>query len=234
MVRRGWKAASLILMLPVLAAGHGTAVLTVAAPGDSVQILEEPATSLSNDVPELDSAVERARELRRLLDLYRDARFTGMLDEADVLAKQIVELSIVSYGVDSKNTARALTNLAIVQTESDDYDAAMRNFAAAIDIIERLDDRLSEDLISPLNALGMVQLKASRADLARESWFRSVHISQVNYGPHNYGQIETLNALRRMFLRAGLSNEALKLQKRIYYLRIRDVDPDDEDVVPTL
>ena len=157
-----------------------------------------------------------------------------MMEEADSLAKQIVEVSIRSYGRDSTGTAKALTNLATLQTENDEFVAAIQNLSAAIDIVEQTDNRLSNELINPLNAMGDAQMQAGNTDLAREAWDRAVHISHVNLGPHNYEQVETLHALARMFSNAGMSKEARKTYKRISYLQSREFEPREDGMLPKL
>jgi len=161
-------------------------------------------------------------EIRRLFDLYKDARSSHMLEEADTLAKRIVDVSIRANGIDSKVTATALTNLAILQMSNEDNISAVRNFSAAIDIVERLDSRLSSDLIIPLKGMGTAYLQAGDSDRARDAWNRAVHISHVNFGPHNFEQIETLYSIGRLFYKAGMRNEVTRVQKRISYLQKRD------------
>lgn len=160
-------------------------------------------------------------ELFRLFAMYDDARAAGEREEADTIGKQIVETSIRAYGVDSKHTAKALTNLATLQTSNEENEAAIKNFEAAIDILERAESRLSKDLIRPLKVMGAAQLQAGRPDHSRDSWNRAVHISHVNYGPHNYEQVEVLQDLARLYSRAGMSKEAGRIRMRIYYLRSR-------------
>ena len=105
----------------------------------------------------------------------------------------------------------------------EENEAAIQNFSAAVEILERRDSRLSKDLISPLKAMGTAQLRAGRADHALSTWSRALHVSHVNYGPHDYGQVETLYDLARLYSRAGMHKEADRTWKRIYYLRERSL-----------
>ena len=220
----------LILIFLILATQH------VAAANDANSARPAMATessylSISNTTS--GTGTSAGNELRRLFDLYKDARSAGILEEADVLAKQIVELSIQSFGFYSKNTAHALTNLGTLQTTNNENNAAIQNFAAAIEIIEQLEDRLSMDLINPLKAMGAAQLQAGYADRARIIWNRAVHISHVNLGPHNYEQIETLVSIARLSSGNEISREAKKLRKRIYYLQVRDANEGGKAIRPT-
>ncbi len=164
-------------------------------------------------------------EIYRLLELYEDARTAGMLDEADMLAKQVVELSIKSYGRDSRGTARALTNLATLQSENAEYIAAIQNLSAAIDIVERVENGLSMSLLYPLNEMGRLQLQAGQTDLAQKTWTRAIHISHVNLGPHNFEQVETLQAIEGLLVANGKNRKARKLRRRISELLSREPVP---------
>lgn len=176
----------------------------------------------------------KTEELRRLFSLYRDALDTKSYLEADTLAKRIVELSIQLNGLDSHESAKAITNLAIAQHNNRDFDSALRNFTASIDIIERIDDRLSEALINPLRGLAATQAATGRTDLARDSFQRAVHVSHVNAGPHNKQQVETLESMAELYLATGDFEEALDIQENIYSIQARKIDPKSMDILPAL
>ncbi|MDH4107753.1 MAG: tetratricopeptide repeat protein [Gammaproteobacteria bacterium] len=174
------------------------------------------------------------QKLRRLFVMYMDAIADRGFEEADTLGKQIVELTISEYGLDSHESAKALTNLAIAQHGIQDYESSILNYTAAIGIIERVDDRLSSALINPLRGLGAAQLASGRPDLAREAYDRAVHVSHVNEGPHNLEQIEVLQSLAETYLAVGEAEEAADIQKRIFYLQARNVDDQSLDMIPAL
>ena len=180
-----------------------------------------------------DAETEEQR-LRRLFVMYMDAVADRAFEEADTLGKQIVELTIREYGLDSHEAAKALTNLAIAQHGIQDFESSILNYTAAIGIVERIDDRLSPNLINPLRGLGAAQLASGRPDLARDSYDRAVHISHVNEGPHNIEQIEVLQSLAETYLAVGESDEAADIQKRIFYLQARNVDERSLDMIPAL
>ncbi|MEM9207854.1 MAG: tetratricopeptide repeat protein [Pseudomonadota bacterium] len=201
----------------------------------------EEAELLDGDLDEdLDDSILDANDetdadrLARLFTLYMDAVADRQFDEADTLAKQIVEQAIRTYGLDSTESAKALTNLGIAQHGIGDYESAILNYEAAIGVFERVEDRLSYSLINPLRGLGAAQLANGRPDLARDSFNRAVHISHVAEGPHNMEQIEALEALAETYLSVGERNEAIDVQKRIYYLQARNVDTRSLDILPAL
>ena len=165
---------------------------------------------------------------------FKDLKAAGSLDEAENVAKHIVEMSIRASGPTSNDTARALNNLAVIQHETQDYEAAQQNFGAAIGIIENNEDQLNALLINPLRGLGTAQLAAGRPGQASRTFQRAVHISHVNEGPHNLEQIPILEALAETNLRLGETDDAKDNQDMIYALNIRHYAGNSLDMVPAL
>ncbi len=196
------------------------------------RLIEDP----EEDVPvEPESQRERDKaEIGRLFELYKESLGSQNYLEADTLAKQIIELSIKIYGINSTESAKALTNLAIAQHHNKEYEAAERNYLASIDIIEDTSDRLNEALINPLKGLGATQLAIGRPDMARETLQRAVHVSHVNDGPHNLDQIEVLESMAEISMAVGEHKEAVDMQERMFALQSRNIDPDSLDIVPAL
>lgn len=192
----------------------------------------EPADGDPESEP--DPAVSAQQQLKEDFELYKNLLANDMTDEADSVAKRIVELSIRENGFESADTARALTNLAIVQHRNKDYETAQQNYQAAIGIIERVEDRLNADLINPLRGLGAAQLASGRPDLAIDTFNRARHVSHVNEGPHNLDQVGILESLAEIYIYVGEFEDAYNLQDRIYDLYARQYDPDSEDIIPAL
>jgi hypothetical protein len=173
-------------------------------------------------------------ELQRYFQLYKEALDSKAYSEADALAKRVVELSIQLFGINSLDSARALTNLGIAQHQNDEYDAAILNYTAAIDIIERVEDRLNSNLVNPLKGLGAAQLAAGQPDRAVDSFERAVHVSHVNEGPHNLMQVEVLESLAETYLSVGEFDEVKDIQEHIFSLQARDVELDSLEAIPAL
>jgi hypothetical protein len=174
------------------------------------------------------------KEINRLFELFKESLSAANYLEADTLAKQIIELSIKLYGIESAESAKALTNLAIAQHNNKEYEAAETNYLASIDIIETTSDRLNSALINPLKGLGATQLAIGRPDVARATLERAVHISHVNEGPHNQDQIEVLESMAEIYLAVGEHKEALDVQERMYSIQARNIEPDSLDALPAL
>ncbi|MDX1500064.1 MAG: tetratricopeptide repeat protein [Woeseiaceae bacterium] len=192
-------------------------------------VAEEPMVEVPPE-PELTPREELTAQFERFKLLLAD----GVLDEADSVAKRIVELAIQVEGPRSNETAKALTNLAIVQHRNEQYDAAEQNFEAAVEIIEHNEDRLNAQLVNPLKGLGASQLANGRPDLASETYGRAIHVTHVNEGPHNLEQVDLLESLAEVYLRLGSIDEARKLQDTIYALNLRNFEGDLMDLVPSL
>lgn len=158
----------------------------------------------------------------------------GSLDEADSVAKRIIEIAIRSKGPKSDEMAKALTNLAIVQHRNGNYQAAQQNYESAIEIIEENEDRLNVQLVNPLKGLAAAQLESGRPDLATKTYNRAVHVTHVNEGPHNMHQINLLEDLAEVKLRMGDLQGAKTVQETIYALNVREHRLDSVQLIPAL
>jgi len=207
----------------------------------SEEIVAEPSTKQPEDYsPPAQSSVPLptdATDEERLLwyyAQYRELMDNAVYDEADSVAKRVVELAIKAKGPKSTDFARALTNLAIVQHHTRQFDAAQQNFQSAIEIIEENEDRLNEQLINPLKGLGASQLEGGRPDLAGPTFRRAVHITHVNEGPHNLIQIDMLESLAEADLRLGDVEEARNVQDTIFALNQHAYASNSLDIIPPL
>ena len=176
----------------------------------------------------------QAEELHRLFNVYREALENEDYLEADTLAKRVVELSIKLNGLDSHDSAKAITNLGIAQHKNGEFESALRNFVASIDIVERIDDNLSAALINPLQGLAASQAAVGRPDLARLAYQRAIHISHVNDGPHNREQIDILESLSELHIAQSDFGEAGSIQEHIFAIQSRNLDPSSLDLIPAL
>ena len=174
---------------------------------------------------------EQAEELTRNLSLYNEAMTSRQYPEAEVLAKRVMEFSIVINGLESIESAHALSNLAFVQQRQEQYAPARLNFQAAIRSIEQVDGPLSAELIRPLQGLGETALAAGEIEGARLMFKRAVHISHVNDGPQNTAQIESLDAIAETYFAAGQVKVTLDIQSSIFALSARKFGSDNEELI---
>ena len=204
-------------------------------PGQIVPVAEEGIDTGADFVD--DYAIPEPTDddlLTREFGLYVQLMQDRVFDEADSTAKRVVELAMRLKGPQSDESAKALTNLAIVQHQTEQYDAAAQNFQSAIEIIEEIEDRLHAQLVNPLRGLGASQLESGRADLAISTFQRAVHVTHVNEGPHNFDQVDLLESLAETNLRIGDFDAAKAAQDIIYALNIREYDLDTLELIPAL
>ncbi len=206
---------------PGVPAGATSATATQAPP-DLADVVG-PTSTLSEE----EELLAQFRRFRELMD-------NNVIDEADIVAKRIVELAIRTNGPRSLDTARALTNLAIVQHRTEQFDASIQNFEGAIEIIEDNTDRLDAMLINPLKGLGAAQLANGRPDQAVQTFGRAVHVTHVNEGPHNVDQIAILESLAETNLILGELDQARDVHELIYNLNERHYRANMLDLVPSL
>ncbi len=201
-------------------------------PGSNIApVAEEGAKEPKN------AAIVEATVERMLVDdlmLFKQLMNDRVHDEADIVAKRIVEMTIRTKSRQSREFANALTNLAIVQYRAGQFDSAQQNFQKAIETIEDNEDRLNERLVNPLKGLGAVQLASGRPDRASTTFKRAVHITHVNQGPHNRGQMELLESITEIHYRMGSLKLVQEVQETILGLNIKEYGLNSLELVPAL
>ena len=220
-------AGSLALVLCFALTGvHGQQNSHEVLPGQDAGDRADDAGSL--DAPSYTEAIRNLREN------YQESMANEAFKEATVVAKQLIEISIVEKGPSNLDTATALANLGRAQYGDEAYDAATLNFKASIEMLERLENNLSPRLIEPLNELGRTQLANGRPDLAVKSFELAVHINNVNEGPLNLQQVDLLEGMVDSFAAAGDLKRASVVFDRIYQLNVRVHGADTAEILPTL
>jgi hypothetical protein len=89
-------------------------------------------------------------------------------------------------------------------------------------------------LVNPLKGLGAAQLAIGRPDEANRTFVRAAHITHVNDGPHNIGQVEILESIAESELRMGETKQARKTLDRIHILNVRFFEQDPMGLIPSL
>lgn len=202
--------------------------LSMAASGQEQQSDDDLASPPEQTVPVTEEVL--MREFARFRELLTERNY----DEADISAKRVVEMTIKVFGPQSHETAKALNNLAIVQHNNGQYEAAIQNFTSAVEILEIVRDRLNEELVNPLRGLGAAQLNHGRPDLAANAFGRATHITHVNEGPHNIEQVEILDSLAEARVRLGDVEGARDTLDRIHALNVRHFKGDALGLLPSL
>lgn len=226
-----YAALALLLTIPSVMFAEDDDADDVVGPMDqTVPVADEVALSETTAESAGPSEEQLLTEFARYRRLFDD----GILDEADVSAKRIIDMAIKIYGPQSRETANALNNLGIVQHGSGQFDPAIQNFTSAIEIIEIVEDRLNGGLVNPLKGLGAAQLGNGRPDLARKAYTRAAHITHVNEGPHNLQQIEILESVAETFIRSGDTKSAREILDRIHILNVKHFEQNPLGLLPSL
>lgn len=234
----------ILALIPMLSVAVGYAQDTAADDAEDapitvldqvVPVADDEAADLGPpESAEQEESLSEHEQLLAEFERFKQLEAGGIYDEAENVAKRVVEMSIRHFGPTSNDTAKALSNLALVQHRTENYEAARQNFARAIEIITDNEDNLSPMLINPLTGLGAAQLESGRPDLARQTYGQAVHLTHVNEGPHNIKQVQVLEALAETNLRLGELKDAKNAQDMIYSLNLRYYSDRAIEMVPSL
>jgi tetratricopeptide (TPR) repeat protein len=234
---RNIKPLSLALLALLSVGAHGQEQTTedeLVSPLDQTVPVAEEDTAAPDAVMRPEEVEVTEADMLREFGRFREYLAERNFDEADVSAKRVVEMTIKVFGPQSRETAKALNNLALVQHNNGQFSAAIQNFTSAIEILEVVADRLNDELVNPLRGLGAAQLGEGRPDLAMNSFGRATHITHVNEGPHNIEQVEILEALAEAKVRLGDVSGARDTLDRIHALNVRHFRNDALGLLPSL
>ena len=181
---------------------------------------------------ELDEPLEK--QLIEEMNRYRRLIQSETFDEADNAAKRAIELAIQIFGTESKEFARALINLGILQNAIGQYETAAQNFNSAIGIIESVEDRLNLSLVEPLKGLGKSQLEIGNFNQAKKTFNKAAHITHVNEGPHNFIQMEILESILETDFRMGNIKDVRNILERINILNLKKFEENSIALLPAL
>lgn len=180
-------------------------------------------------------ATEQGEQLDAAQNAFRANLADREFDAALEQAKRVVELSLQVWGPEHPNFSRALTNLAIAQSQAADFISAQQNFVAAIESREAVDGHLvGEELINPLNGLANASIAINDLEGAVPLFERSVHISHVTAGPNNLEQLDTLDSLSRTHFFLGNIRRANKIQDIMFRLQQRRFSADSDQYIDAL
>jgi len=164
---------------------------------------------------------------------YDAAMAAGSYAEAEVIAKERIAAELADGKQGDLSLVSLYTDLAHAQQLGTNLEAALRNYAEAVSIVENNTDNLNLGLERPLRGMGEAQLALERPDRAVEYLDRSVHVRQVNVGPHDVLQVRSLEPLAYAHAATGNVKRAEAVADRVRYLlnrhAERNVTPGDND-----
>jgi tetratricopeptide (TPR) repeat protein len=219
-----------IILVAAALGGVARAAADDVVAGDDAQ----PARPQAVQVSEWLLPVTNDDESRQLFNQVTESLAANSFDEAEIAAKQLVERVNTEFPENVVSRSRSLHNLALVQHQRADYATAILNFHAATDVVVRGENRLSENLVAPLQGLGLAYTESGDPASAIRSFDRALHISNVNEGPHSLTQVPLLESIMRLHVVQedfAMANEVLD---RIYFLYSRAFEPGSEEMLPVL
>ncbi len=161
---------------------------------------------------------------------FRNGEFEECIDTGKWILKQLAEMP------DATPTERgaALTRLARAQQQAGRLDPAIQNFTAAINIIEKSSDGLSDALESPLWDLARALDQSGDWKAASDFFERALHLHTVNHGVQDPGMADLLQEVSEFYHRNGDNDQARSLQNYRVDLLRRQYDLDSLEILPAL
>lgn len=132
----------------------------------------------------------------------------------------------------STELARDLLQLARIQTELAEIDAAELNYLEAIELLGRAEGEFSISLTEAYHALGRAYIRAARYPEALSALTQARHISQRNLGLFNTEQSALMDDMTSAYLGAGDTLEAASLQAEKLDNAVRRYGARDPRVIP--
>jgi len=169
-----------------------------------------------------------------LLENYERALSSGLYDEAAVAAKSRLEQAIQDGRIKEMSSVGLLSDLALVQRLTGEFNSALQNYETAIDIVETKRDMLDIALTEPLLGIGKTYIDSGRPDLALQHLDRALHVRSVNAGPHSIEQAETLEVLADAYQTMGKPGKAADVADRLYLVYSRKYPGNSVQLVPIL
>lgn len=163
---------------------------------------------------------------------FTEALANEAYSEAEVTAKQMIEMAYANAASTPGEQATALHNLAVAQHLQGSYESAVQNYTAAIGAITSGENNLSPSLIMPLRGLAQVQLDLKMSSEAQETFEKALHVSHVNVGPHSLDQLPILNSKMDAYLAGSDPESALDVLDRIHMLYMRKYPKNSEELLP--
>ncbi len=141
-------------------------------------------------------------------------------------------VSVRVPAAEQRLAGESLIDLAGVQAQLDQLDAAEASYLEGIDLITSADGEFAAALIGAYQ--GLAAVFARRGDYAEAVTVleEARHISHRNFGLFNLDQAELLDELSAMYEDAGDTRQAQEVQREILDVAIRHFGGDNAGVIP--
>ncbi len=165
--------------------------------------------------------------MRAFHERYEESMQAGFYDEAASAADGYIYTLLNQPDYDRRDWAESLIRLGHAQRSGADFDAAIRNYDLAIDILQTETDRLNASLVEPMLGASEAMIGLDRYAQASDMLEGVLHLQQVNHGLHDLSQAEPLQLLSQVYLALGDTDRALSRQRAHTSLYDRNYPGDD-------
>jgi len=162
---------------------------------------------------------------------FRELMAEGRNADAELAAKEVLNITQQLHGERSVELARPYTNLATAQLRNGDLQDAEFNYQAAIALLEKHEGLLSIRLINPLVGLGETYIRNQEYRLATEVYEKALHINHVNEGLYNPDQVTIRDGLTEGYLGLQDLEQANLHQDAQVYAKQHRLGPDDPELI---
>jgi tetratricopeptide (TPR) repeat protein len=187
----------------------------------------EPGQLTPADLPS-EASLTRLEVQIEFVELVKQNRF----EEALPLAEEIIPLTTAEFGSPSTELATALSNLAIVQRNLEDYEASKDTFLRAIDMYREVEGPYAESVISPLISLGANYRATGDYAQALGLFQEARTVNRRSFGLLNPDQVDivyhiaaTLASMQQYEEAQMQQEDALRLMERVYGTDTMEVLP---------
>ena len=198
-------------LIPPTFALLASLAVTTARSAETTQGPEAPAAPAAS--PTESPTAAAGDERLTVYQSFRRAFFAGEYEAALPLATQVVELTRTQYGAEAPQMANPLTNLGTTYYRMGNYDAALDNYRAALQLLDLQGEAANEQLVRPLHGMGAA-LRAQQRDAdAIAPLKRAVEILRNRQGLHSVSQMPLLRELIGCYMSTGRMAEAGREQQ---------------------
>ena len=188
--------------------------------------------SVDTTSAEVDNSDKEALALS--LVQYQQAIAGELYNEAADAGKVYISTLLKDPNHDRNEWSHALSRLGHAQHQSGQIDAAIENYALAVEVIESESDRLDNRLAYPLHGLSRALVDAGDYRAAIPFYKRLLHIQQVNNGLHTLEQAQSVSELSEIYYRLGDFQRANALQHSYVSIYTQNFPGDDIRKLPAL
>jgi TonB family protein len=154
----------------------------------------------------------------------------GKLDEALKTAQKSLDLSLISYGAESQETALAYLNLGTLQREKRKYGEAAKNLQKSLDIYQKQPNFPTQKLIDLYQSLALTQFLDGKKTEAETNYLAALNASETKFGSDGKaGFAPTLN-MANFYARNGSFEKADSFYLKSYRLALKHFGAESQEI----